>query len=477
MLEQFFTKLNTAMVHDPLMDLSNASTRVSTESARLAALAGFEILDTPAEREFDELTRLAAVALSVASCAVSLIDDRRQWFKSRHGIPFAETSREIAFCTHAVAARDVVIVPDASLDPRFAKNPLVTQENGIRFYAGVPLIVSSGHCLGTLCVFDPSPRQGLTEPQMAVLSDLARLATDLIESRRFRRMGEIAAKVVNATSDAILAANLDGTIVYWNPAAERMFGRPHDETLGENVEIVIPPRLVAAHRQRLAHFVKAGATQHAATFVELTGMRANGGEFPVEFSLARWGEPGSEQGFAAIVRDISDRKVLEREREHAKSFLDSVVTNLPAMLFVKDVESREYLMVNRAGEKVIGRSASDMVGYTDRELFPEYGDAFERRDTEAVASSGSHIFESPFTRDDGGTVHLRTIRTLIDGPDRPNQYLLGVSENVTQIRVAEADVLRMAHYDSLTGLLNRASYTDSSSPVGSWRHAVRDAEH
>ncbi len=442
------------------MDLSNAPSCVSTEADRLAALTGLDILDTPAEREFDELTRLAAVALGVASAAVSLIDESRQWFKARHGIPFPETPRDIAFCTHAVASRDVLVVPDASLDARFSSNPLVTQDNGIRFYAGVPLIVSSGHCLGTLCVFDPVPRAGLTNEQLAVLSDLARLATDLIESRRFRRMGEIAAKVVDATSDAILAANLEGTIVYWNPAAERMFGRSHDDAVGQNVEIIIPPRLAVGHRDIFANAARGGATRLVGTFVELTGARADGSEFPVELSLARWGEGGPEQGFAAIIRDISGRKALEREREHAQAFLDSVVSNLPAMLFVKDVESREYLMINRAGENVIGRPASDIVGSTDRDLFPEYGEAYEQRDTDAIASAGSHIFESAFTRDDGETAHLRTIRTLIDGPDRPNQYILGISEDVTQIRRTEAEVLRLAHYDSLTGLLNRASYTD-----------------
>ncbi|PZU69499.1 EAL domain-containing protein [Sphingobium sp.] len=430
------------------------------EQDRLATLAGFAILDTPAEREFDDVARLAATALGVASAAVCLIDADRQWFKARHGISFTETPREIAFCTHAVTSQSILVVPNATLDKRFSANPLVTQEGGIRFYAGVPLITSSGHCLGTLCVFDPLPRQGLMPEQEAVLRDLSRLAVDLIESRRYRRMGEIAAKVVDATSDAIIAVDRQGDIIYWNSAAERMFGRPAGEALGENVEIIIPARLAADHREVFARAAAGGATHFVGNFVEMIGVRGGGSEFPVELLLAQWGETETEGGFVAIVRDITARRSLERDRARTQAFLDTVVTNLPAMLFVKDSESRQYIMVNRAAEDVIGRNANDLVGATDRDLFPGYGEAYEQRDTEAIAAGKPHVFESAFVRDDGVTVHLRTTRSLVDGPDRSNQYILGVAENVTETRRAEAEILRLAHYDPLTGLLNRASYTD-----------------
>jgi diguanylate cyclase (GGDEF)-like protein/PAS domain S-box-containing protein len=442
------------------MDLSNAPSCRPSEAARLDALAGFEILDTPAEREFDELTRLAAVALGVESAAISLIDERRQWFKARHGIPFPETPRDIAFCTHAVASHGLLVVPDASQDPRFSANPLVTQDGGIRFYAGTPLVVSSGHCLGTLCVFDPVPRDGLSAVQLAVLTDLARLAVDLIESRRFRRMGEIAARVVEATSDAILAADQSGTIVSWNAAAERMFGRTAAEALGQNVEIIIPDRLASRHREIFARAAGGAPTRLVGSFVELVAARQDGSEFPVELSLARWGSAAPNMGFAAIVRDISARKGLERERQQAQAFLDTIVTNLPAMLFVKDAETRQYLMINRAGEAVMGKPASEILGATDRELFPGQGAAYEQRDAHAAASNLPTVFESVFKREDGETVHVRTTRTLIDGPERAHQYILGVTEDVTHIRTTEAEVRRLAHFDSLTGLLNRASYAD-----------------
>lgn len=441
------------------MDLSNAPSSAALERDRLAALMDLNILDTLPERDFDDLVRLAAAALGVESAAISLIDERRQWFKARHGIDETETSRDIAFCAHAVKARDALIVPDASLDTRFLANPFVTKHAGIRFYAGIPLILGSGHCLGTLCVFDPAPRPGLTDKQRAVLEDLARLATDLIESRRFRRMGEIAARVVEATSDAVVAADLSGRIVSWNAAAQSMFGRSPEQALGSPIDIIMPPRLAARYHDMLTRAAH-GASLPSSGVVEMILIRHNGEEFPVELSLAQWGAADHGQGFAAILRDISARRGLEREHEHAKSFLDSIVTNLPAMLFVKDAESRKYLMVNEAGAQTIGRPAQTMVGSTDLELFPAYGAGYEARDSEAIASAGTHVFESAFTRDDGETVHLRTIRKLIDGPERPGQYVLGISEDVTEIRRKEAEVLRLAHFDTLTGLLNRASFTE-----------------
>ncbi|ROT97114.1 EAL domain-containing protein [Altererythrobacter sp. FM1] len=442
------------------MDLSNAPSIPFSEAGRLSALLDLEILDTPAERDFDELTRLAATALGVASSAISLIDKDRQWFKARHGIPFTETPRDVAFCNSAVASRDLLVVPDATLDERFSSNPLVSQEGGIRFYAGAPLIATSGHCLGALCVFDPVAREGLTEAQRAMLMDLARLATDLIECRRLRNMGEIAARVVDATSDAVVAADRKGTVVYWNPAAERIFGRSREEALGRHVDMIIPARLAKDYREMFERATAGGGRGDLGGFVEMAGLRADSSEFPIEISLARWGSGSPVGGFAAIIRDITARKAVEREREHTQSFLDTVVTNLPAMLFVKDTQTRQYLMVNQAGEDAIGRPASEIIGHTDRELFPRNGADYERRDSETIASGSAKVFESEFIRDDGQSVHFRTIRKVIDGPDRPGQYLLGISEDVTATRLAEAEVLRLAHYDSLTGLLNRTSFTD-----------------
>ncbi len=152
------------------------------EVRRLASLHGLAILDTPPEECFDRITRIAAATFDVPIALVSLVDRDRQWFKSCLGLEERETSREAAFCAHAVQQRADVVVPDTLADDRFADNPLVTGNPGVRFYAGSPLILGDGSCIGTLCIIDRRPR-GLGADELAVLHDLRDLALAQFEAR------------------------------------------------------------------------------------------------------------------------------------------------------------------------------------------------------------------------------------------------------------------------------------------------------
>jgi signal transduction histidine kinase/DNA-binding response OmpR family regulator len=154
------------------------------ERERLAALRSYRILDTGPEERFDRLTRLAARLFGKEIALVSLVDEARQWFKSRHGIDTAEMPREIAFCAHAILTDGVMVVEDASADPRFADNPLVRSSPNIRFYAGAPLIDRDGFGLGTLCVLDRRPVAHFSDGDRAQLADLAALVVDELELRR-----------------------------------------------------------------------------------------------------------------------------------------------------------------------------------------------------------------------------------------------------------------------------------------------------
>lgn len=128
------------------------------ETKRLDALIRYEILDTPAERTFDDFAFLAATICDTPMAAMSLVDASRQWFKARIGLDAPETPRENAFCAHTILGQDVMIVEDAASDKRFAENPLVTGEPRIRFYAGAPLLDGKGNALGSICVIDRQPR-------------------------------------------------------------------------------------------------------------------------------------------------------------------------------------------------------------------------------------------------------------------------------------------------------------------------------
>lgn len=185
------------------------------EAQRLAALDSMDVLFTPSEERFDRITRIASQLLGTPIALVSLVARDVQWFKSAQGLNVSETPREISFCGHAINAEDTLVVPDATQDPRFFDNPLVTAEPNIRFYAGHPICGVNGERVGTLCIIDRKPK-ALTADQLGILRDLAAIAESELQRGQ---LSEAQRDLARRMDELQRRASVDGLTRLWNRTA------------------------------------------------------------------------------------------------------------------------------------------------------------------------------------------------------------------------------------------------------------------
>lgn len=212
------------------------------EECRLASLHSLKILDTDPEERFDRVTRLAKKLFNVPIALVSLVDEKRQWFKSSIGVSVKETPRDISFCGHTIHDSHTFMVENTTLDSRFSDNPLVTNEPNIRFYAGHPISSPSGDNIGTLCIIDTKPRT-LDADDLSALSDLAALVTsefmslqqatmdeltNITNRRGFKRLGQHCLDMANRQ-------NTPCHLVYFDLNKFKLFNDNHGHTTGDKV--------------------------------------------------------------------------------------------------------------------------------------------------------------------------------------------------------------------------------------------------
>ena len=322
------------------------------ETARLAALHDCHVLDTAPEPQFDDVTLLAAQICGVPLAAVSLVDEQRQWFKSRLGLQVTETPRDVAFCAHTILQPDLMLVPDAQSDPRFSENPLVTGDPSIQFYAGMPLITSDGLALGSLCVLDQKPRR-LTLEQQAALRALGNQVANQLELKRHiaaqerligeriraeallqaeiteRRWAETElekvltqnAQVLASISSILIGVDVDGVVMTWNGAAGAAFGLRTSEALGR--------RFVDCGIGWDWEVIGAGiaeclAMQKPVRFDDMRCLSPEGEERFLGVTLNPIHHYGDEpQGFLLLAADITQRRLLEGQLATAQK-LESI---------------------------------------------------------------------------------------------------------------------------------------------------------
>ncbi len=296
------------------------------EPRRLEALRSYRLDGTVPEAEFDHVVRLASDIFEVPTALVSFVEEDQQFFKARVGFDACETSRDVSFCAHALMSDDVLIIPDARADERFASNPLVTGHPFVRFYAGAPIVTPRGQRLGSVCVIDTEPRASFTDREQRILQGLAKVVVDHLERRRLDVVRRAAMKMASTTPDAIVCSDESGTISFWNAAAERMFGFSRVEAVGSALTSIVPPEFRAGHEAGMARVLLGGERRLAGKTVEIRGQRRDGEQFPIELSLATW-KDGDQLQVGSIIRDVSER---HRARERVRHLTDfDRLTDLP----------------------------------------------------------------------------------------------------------------------------------------------------
>jgi diguanylate cyclase (GGDEF)-like protein/PAS domain S-box-containing protein len=343
------------------------------ENSRLRTLEEYAVFDTPPDVDLDRLVELAARMYGTPVAALSLVGKERLYFKSRYGMEATGIGREGSFCSFAIENDGLFLVSDTCQDDRFASHPLVTDTPNIRFYAGIPLSAPSGEKIGTLCILDTKPWPDFSDDDRKNLEDVADLVMNRLELRRFdqaRRGGmERFELIASSSPDAILGADCEGRINYWNDAAATLFGYSQPDAMGQPVSLIFPDRLHKLQSAEIQNLVKSGTNDPSEHLIRLIAKNSSGSEFPVELSLSVWDEDGA-LSFGAILRSVADRDQGER-RLFGLAHLDPL-TGLPnrSLLLerlqrVTAEEAGTLMLLDLAGFKDVndrfGHSAGDLL--------------------------------------------------------------------------------------------------------------------
>jgi PAS domain S-box-containing protein len=297
-----------------------------SKEQRLDELRPYAVLDTPPEKAFDRITALAARLFEVPISTVTLIDEDREWFKSCFGLETREKNRGIAFSSPAILSDEVMVVPDAREDARFADNPLVTGPPRTRFYAAAPLKTNSGLSLGALCIIDTKPRK-MTKRNLATLAGLATLVVDEIQLRyeigERRRAGESlrllqAAMQQSSESVIITTAEVDlpgPEIVFVNPAFTNVTGYTAAEVLGKTLRILEGPKT----DRTILEGVRAHFAHCEEFYFEAVNYRKDGSDFVASCHISpiRDGN-GKVTHFIGFQRDATERDRVAAALRQAK---------------------------------------------------------------------------------------------------------------------------------------------------------------
>ena len=332
--------------------------RPNNEADRLHTLAAYGLEGIAPAEDFGRFATLVANLLDVPMALINIVGEAYVSVIGRTGCEIERIPRDLAFCSYAILRDEIMVVPDLLEDPRFAENPLVGGETGFRFYAGVPLICqSNGHRIGTVCAADCAPRPALSERELQLLAGVASLVMDRMELRRSENARRDAQarfeRMTIATPDAVICADHERRITYWNPAAEAMFGRAAGDVLGEHLGIIVSKAVRAEYLDKLTGLVTDQSS--VARCAELPALRRDGTTFPAQTTVAWWHEDGAPT-FGVTITDITARR-RARDELHRLAHNDSLTGCANRACLLKLIER------SAAGSEPVAMVLLDLDGF------------------------------------------------------------------------------------------------------------------
>ena len=366
------------------------------EQQRLEKLKSLGLLDTEFEEFFDSITRVAAFIMNVPIALMSLIDHDRQWFKSRHGISFSETPRDIAFCAHALLNKQPLIVEDATQDQRFSDNPAVTGEAHVRFYVGIPILSLEGYVLGTLCAVDTHPRK-LVASELDALQDLARLISNEIQNRERAHLSSTLIShsqsrfenIFNNAAIGIGLVCLDGQWQQVNDELCRIVGYPRHELLSLTFQQITHPEDLERDLN-LLHDLYIGRINRYQ--LEKRYIRKDGRVIWIELNVSKQiCEEGLIEYYIAIIEDITTTKDNELSLLNLRNTLEEQVQQRTHELRVANIALSNVLNQKIETEQSLKNKEKEL-----KAILLNANDAYLTMDSHGLITEWNHQAEETF---------------------------------------------------------------------------------
>ena len=438
-------------------NLAPFSAAVSGEEARrLAVLRSYGILDTPDEEAYDRFTRLAARLFDVSMVTISLIDENRQWFKSRVGLSICGSARDISFCTHVVDIKEPLIVPDTHADARFANNPFVTEEPHVRFYAGVPLRAPEGVILGTFCLLDDKPRE-FSNADLTHLNDIAAM---VMEKMKLRHKEQLYRSLVEDGSEMVVIFNESYGVIYQSPAVERLLGYPaHEFRELKIIDLVHPDDRsdVAARYEQMLE-------EKCDVPLQLYRFRHKDGSWRFVECYARYQMDDPEiGGIVFIVRDVTERVEMERQLNQAETRVEANFQQSSLGMAMIALDGK-FLRINDKFAELSGIEIARLseYGYQDLMHSDEVEASIQKMGRLARGEENSLSVERRLIRRDGHSFWAQFDISLVRQADGEPDYLLSQVQDIDARRRQEE---RLRLLESVAVHANDAILITEAEPI------------